>query len=230
VVTVRADAARTILPASTALGPRPAAAAPPLVGSDTTRRRKAEGKGQKGDVEAALELVREEIRALRETQEHILHAIADLRRASRAAAGERDLDGPGPPERAFSPIRDGRRKNVMLVDDDPSTRAAVIEEFRRAEVPVRSFDDGSAALSAIAEEKPDVIALELALGGAMAGKDLVNMIKATMEWVDIPIVLWTREAVSTQKEARQIHGCDEVVPKAGGPAALLACVINVFRR
>jgi hypothetical protein len=51
-----------------------------------------------------------------------------------------------------------------------------------------------------------------------------------MEWVDIPIVLWTREDVTTQKEARQIHGADEVVPKAGGPAALLACVINLFRR
>jgi CheY-like chemotaxis protein len=230
VVTVRADAARTIPPASASLGPRPAAApaAAPPAGSDTTRRRKAEGK--KSDVEIALDLVLQEVRALRETQDHILHAIADLRRGSRAAAGERDLEGPEPPERAFSPIRDGRRKNVMLVDDDPSTRAAVIEEFRKAEVPVRSFDDGSAALSAIAEEKPDVIALELGLGGAMGGKDLVNMIKATMEWVDIPIVLWTREAVSTQKEARQIHGCDEVVPKAGGSAALLACVINVFRR
>jgi len=32
------------------------------------------------------------------------------------------------------------------------------------------------------------------------------MIKATMEWVEIPIVLWTRAPVQNQKEARQIHG------------------------
>ena len=64
----------------------------------------------------------------------------------------------------------------------------------------------------------------------MGGKDLVNMIKATMEWVDIPIVLWTREPVASQKEARQIHGADEVVPKSGGAAALVARVITVFRR
>jgi DNA-binding response OmpR family regulator len=56
------------------------------------------------------------------------------------------------------------------------------------------------------------------------------MIKATMEWVDIPIILWTREAVPSQKEARQIHGADEVVPKSGGPAALVARVITLFRR
>jgi len=84
--------------------------------------------------------------------------------------------------------------------------------------------------ASFAEDKPDVIILELVAGGDLGGKDLVNMIKATMEWVDIPIVLWTREAVSNQKEARQIHGADEVVPKSGGPAALVARVISVFRR
>jgi DNA-binding response OmpR family regulator len=82
----------------------------------------------------------------------------------------------------------------------------------------------------MAAEKPDVIALELGLGGDMGGKDLVNMIKATMEWVDIPIILWTREGVATQKEARQIHGADEVVQKSAGPAALVARVITAFRR
>jgi DNA-binding response OmpR family regulator len=56
------------------------------------------------------------------------------------------------------------------------------------------------------------------------------MIKATMEWVDIPIVLWTRENVSNQREARQIHGADEVVAKSAGPAALVARVISLFRR
>jgi DNA-binding response OmpR family regulator len=64
----------------------------------------------------------------------------------------------------------------------------------------------------------------------MAGKDVINVIKATMEWVDIPIVLWTREPVANQREARQIHGADEIVPKSSGAAALVARVITVFRR
>jgi CheY-like chemotaxis protein len=199
------------------------------VGSDTTKKRKA----QRAEAEATLDLLLQEVRAVRETQDLILRAIGELQRASSPAApaGEADLAGPAAAdEPGFSPIRDGRGKTVMLVDDDPRTREAAVAELQRAEVPVRVFDDGNAALSAIAEEKPDLIALELGLGGAMGGKDLVNLIKATMEWVDIPIVLWTREDVSTQKEARQIHGADEVVPKSGGPAALLACVINVFRR
>jgi CheY-like chemotaxis protein len=227
-----ADVSRTVAPVSAQLGTKPTSAAVPPAGSDTTRRRKAEAKG-KADVEAALDLVLQEVRALRDTQERILRAIAELRRAPAGVPAGPEADGAGTDlreERAFAPIRDGRGKTVMLIDDDPVTREAAVAELQRAEVPVRAFDDGNAALGAIAEEKPDVIALELGVGGAMAGKDLVNMIKATMEWVDIPIVLWTREAVTTQKEARQIHGADEVVPKSGGPAALLACVISVFRR
>ena len=118
----------------------------------------------------------------------------------------------------------------MLVDDDPKTRDAAVAELERADIPVRSFADGNKALAAIAEEKPDVIILELAVSGDLGGKDLVNMIKATMEWVDIPVVLWTRENVSNQREARQIHGADEVVAKSLGAAALVARVITLFRR
>jgi CheY-like chemotaxis protein/predicted RNA-binding Zn-ribbon protein involved in translation (DUF1610 family) len=218
--------------AASLLGTRPAGASSPApAGSDTTRRRKGEAKA-KAETESALEAVLREVRALHETQDLILRAVQDLRRAvsSSAPAGADYAGLGGGEEPGFSPIRDGLRKTVVLVDDDPATREAAAAELRRAEVPVRAFDDGNAAISAIAEEKPDVIVLELGLAGDMGGKDLVNMIKATMEWVDIPIVLWTREAVSSQKEARQIHGADEVVPKSGGPAALVARVINVFRR
>ena len=115
---------------------------------------------------------------------------------------------------ALSPIRARQRKSVLLVDDDPQTREAAVAELLHADVPVRAFDDGNAALAAIAEEKPDVIALEIGLAGDMGGKDLVNMIKATMEWVDIPVILWTRVAVASHREARQIHGADEVVQKS----------------
>ena len=88
-----------------------------------------------------------------------------------------------------------------------------------------------AKAAAIAAERPDVIILELAMGGSMGGKDVVNMIKATMEWVDIPIILYTRVPMDGQKEARQIHGADDFVAKGpGGPEAVLAKVVSFFRK
>jgi len=211
-------------------GTKPAAAPAPPTGSDTSRRRKADTKEALAGIEAMLEILQREVRSLREGQAVILAAVEGLRTsvspdASGSFEGFHEANGPG-----LAAIRVGQGKTVMVVDDDPLTREAAVAELRRSEVPVRACADGNAALAAIAEEKPDVIVLELGLGGEMGGKDLVNMLKATMEWVDIPIVLWTREAVSSQKEARQIHGADEVVPKSEGAAALVARVINAFRR
>jgi DNA-binding response OmpR family regulator len=102
--------------------------------------------------------------------------------------------------------------------------------MEQAEVPVRAVADGNAAIQAIAAEKPDVIALELDISGRMAGKDVINMIKATMDWVDIPILLYTRLPLQSQKEARTVHGADDLVLKQNGPAALVARVIMTFRR
>jgi len=208
---------------------------PPDAGHKTAGR-KAEADVKYED-RVTLEVLLSEVRAVREAQNLILEALEGLRRAAvaphAASCAAAELAEPAVREArcaGLSAIRARRHKTVVLVDDDPQTREAAVAELQHAEVPVRAFDNGNAALSAIAEEKPDVIVLELATGGDMGGKDLVNFVKATMEWVDIPIILWTREPVASQKEARQIHGADEVVLKSGGTAALVARVITVFRR
>jgi len=59
-----------------------------------------------------------------------------------------------------------------------------------------------------------VIVLELAVGGDLGGKDLVNMIKATMDWVDIDRALDPRADLNQKKP--QIHGADEVVSEVPG--------------
>jgi CheY-like chemotaxis protein len=175
-----------------------------------------------------LDQVLREVRAVRELQERILAMLEGSLYGSEARAPEAAEAEPDAP--SLAPIRAPRRKSVLLIDDDARSRDAAVRELSQADVPVRAVADGNHALRAIVEEKPDVIALELDLRGDMAGKDLINVIKATMEWVDIPIVLWTREPVSNQKEARQIHGADEIALKSGGPAGLLARVITIFRR
>ena len=191
-------------------------------------------KGVAAAPAVTLEMLLAEIQAVRDTQQLILETLGGLRRGQAQAAPVTGADTADGLEETgsttLSPIRSASQKSVVLVDDDPQTRQAAVNELEQAEIPVRAFSDGNKALAAIAADKPDVIILELAVGGDVGGKDLVNMIKATMEWVDIPVVLWTREAVSNQREARQIHGADEVVSKSSGAAALVARVITVFRR
>jgi DNA-binding response OmpR family regulator len=166
------------------------------------------------------------MRLLRATQDEIL----ELLRGRGRPEGARPRASGSETSSVLQPVRSRRRKTVLLIDDDPETCTAARTELEGADVPVRVATEGNDALKQIAEDKPDVVALELGLEGEMAGKDLINLIKATMEWVDIPIILWTSEPVSTQKEARLVHGADEVVQKSSGPAALVTRVITVFRR
>jgi CheY-like chemotaxis protein len=197
---------RAVTPPSAAASAPDASPAPPASSSQET-----------------LDLVLRELRAVRDLQERILDLLARSPAAERASSD-------GDDEAAVSPIRVRRRKSVVLIDDDPITREAAVAELTQADVPVRAYPNGNAAVSAIAEEKPDVIVLELTLAGEMEGRDVINMIKATMEWVDIPIVLWTREQVQNQREARLVHGADEIVLKSSGASALVARVITLFRR
>ena len=242
----------TLPPSDSPLGPRrvspkaapPAAgkttaAAPRRVGDDTARVAKAAaaaaiaapftapGANTPATV-SAVDAVLAEVRAVRRMQEEILELLRG--RAERGYAppsrGNDDFEGMIEPA-----VRSSRRKRVLLVDDDEATRGVVESVLKGGEVPVTAVGDGNSALASIARDKPDVIVLELGIGGAMGGKDVVNMIKATMEWVDIPIILYTRVPMEGQKEARQIHGADDYVAKGpGGPEAVLAKAILFFRK
>jgi CheY-like chemotaxis protein len=201
-------------------------------GEDTART--AAAREAASTEPASLELVLSEVRALRRMQEQILELLQDQPATLDAPAAAREplytsaLDEPASPRR--NAVRSQQQKSVVVIDDDADTRAAAVAELEKAAVPVVAVADGNAGLEVIASQKPDVIVLELDLPGNFAGKDVINMIKATMEWVDIPIVLYTRMPIESQREARQIHGADEIVSKSSGAAALVTRVVSLFRR
>jgi CheY-like chemotaxis protein len=176
----------------------------------------------------SLEALMAEVTALRHSQEEMLALL----RAGSFPAGERpgfdvaqELGLPVTPT-----VRARQRKSVLVVDDDPETRLQTEAALDRAEIPFRSVADGRAALAAIADDKPDVIVMELDIAGAMAGKDVIDLVKATMQWVDVPIILYTRAPITSQREARTVHGADDFVSKQDGPEPMLARVVTQFRR
>jgi CheY-like chemotaxis protein len=211
--------------------PEPTATLPP----GSARRplpREAEASPARPDV---LARILAELQALRRDQERIL-SLLRARPSAPAPLEEPPIAAsaplPPPSDEPPAALRSRRRKSVLLIDDDEATRRAAMEALERAEVPVRAEADGNSGLASLARDRPDVIVLELGVGGAMPGKDVINLIKATMEWVDIPIVLFTREPVADQKEARTLHGADELVLKDGPEAAeaLASQIVGLFRK
>ena len=163
-------------------GPASPVAAPPRAGVSSR------SCGRAG-LETPASALLEEIRALREAAgrdpARSLREPATARRRRRASGRTTRLLPSSPPVR--SPAAEDRRDHRRRCRDARG-------RWPRSSGgrPRRAVADGQRRLAAIAEEKPDVIALELAPGGSMGGKDVINMIKATMEWVDIPIILYTR--------------------------------------
>ena len=194
---------------------------------------------------AAFNGLRAEVQALRRGQDEILQTLREVLSALRPAPTEKAPSAapdasPDPPiatsEPSFSsPVPEvrarRRQKTVLVVDDDEESCRDVLAALKAAQVPARCVSDGNAALAAIAGDKPDVLVLELALGGRTVGRDVINMVKATMEWVDICIVLYTRIGIEDQADVRTIHGADELVAKGPGSAEILAArIIEIFQR
>jgi CheY-like chemotaxis protein len=179
---------------------------------------------------ASLERVLSELAALRRTQDEILGLLRSRpsERGGGAASADDSFMG-GLPAVAAQP-REPKRKNVLVIDDDARTLTPAVEALQRTGLAVRAVQEGNAGLAAIAEQKPDVIVMELAIAGAMGGKDVINMIKATMEWVDIPVILHTRVPVENQKEARTIHGADDLVLKSPDSSQTLASRVSALLR
>jgi DNA-binding response OmpR family regulator len=122
------------------------------------------------------------------------------------------------------------RRKVLLIDGEGPTAHAAQNAFSSMRLAVRVAPDGNAALAALAEEEPDVIVMELELGGALAGKDVIDIVRATRGWTDIPVVLFTHVPIANLADARSLHGADEFVPKGAGPDALMAAVLSLLGR
>lgn len=174
------------------------------------------------DLKAVREAQQEVLRLQREALE-ILNGLA--RRAEPGMSFDDVLSG-----FKDAPKTRRRQKTTLVVDHEAEGREAVVAALNEANVPVRAVAGGSEALAAIAEAKPDIVVMDLALAGAMTGKDLINAIRATMEWADVRIVLHTAVPVLSAYEARTSHGADDIVPKAAGSARVLVHrIIQLFQ-
>lgn len=168
----------------------------------------------------ALDAILAEVRAVRRMQEEILAVLRGQPVPPSAVAAEVVASG----------VRVGRRKTVLLVDDDPDTRHATVDVLERAQVPVKTASDGNEALAAIAIERPDVIAVEYGITGVMAGKNFVQLINSTRELSSIPIIFYTRVGVGGAKEAHDLGARDLVRKGPKGPETLLSTVLALFRK
>lgn len=110
-------------------------------------------------------------------------------------------------------------KTVLVVDDEPNIVLSLEFLMTQAGFNVRIARDGNEALEAVAEEKPDLILLDLMIPGR-DGYDVCQTIRANPEWRDIQIIMLTAKGREVEREKGMALGANDYVTKPFSTHAL----------
>ncbi len=120
------------------------------------------------------------------------------------------------------------KKKILLVDDDPDFVEAVRVIVESGGYAVRVAYDGQEGLEAVAEEKPDLIVLDVMMP-VMNGHEACAKLKADPATASIPIILLTavadRVTTSTYTHRDMLESeAEDYMPKPVEPAELLTLI------
>lgn len=115
---------------------------------------------------------------------------------------------------------------VLVVDDEPQLRRALDINLRIRDYEVVLAATGEDALRQAAQQRPDLVILDLGLPGI----DGVDVIRGLRGWTDIPIIVLTVRDRGTEKVLALDAGADDYITKPFALDELLARVRAALRR
>jgi CheY-like chemotaxis protein len=107
--------------------------------------------------------------------------------------------------------------DLLLVEDDPDTRATMALALAQEGWKVTEAEHGRAALLRLAERGADVIMLDLMMP-EMDGFEFVAELRRREEWRGIPVVVVTARDLSDDDRRRLNGGVERVIQKSGQAA------------
>jgi len=116
--------------------------------------------------------------------------------------------------------------NILLVEDDPSTRKLVRVNLQKRGYTVSEAEDSHQALALFQEVSVDLVLLDLVLPG-LSGVDICAWIRARS---DVPIIILSARQEEDLKIAALDAGADDYVTKPFSPEELLARIRAFLRR
>ncbi|MEV8442726.1 response regulator [Actinosynnema sp. NPDC051121] len=115
---------------------------------------------------------------------------------------------------------------VLVVDDEPQIVRALRINLSARGYSVLTAHDGTAALKAAAEGRPDVVVLDLGLPDV----DGTEVIAGLRGWTSVPIIVLSARVDSADKVEALDAGADDYVTKPFGMDELLARLRAAVRR
>ncbi len=125
----------------------------------------------------------------------------------------------------FTPKGDGRR--VLVVDDEEYIRDLLSTSLRFVGFEVDMADNGNDALRKVAEDRPDLIILDVMMPG-IDGFEVCRRLRSDGD--ETPVVFLTARDAAEDRVSGFLKGGDDYVPKPFGLEELIARVNAVLRR
>jgi DNA-binding response OmpR family regulator len=117
---------------------------------------------------------------------------------------------------------------VLLIDDEPRVSRALQYALQGADVEVLAVS-GASDLDTLAAAAPEVILLDVALGG-QDGLAVCRQLRADARFTEVPILLLSGQTDASTKRAGFEAGADDFVSKPFVPEELLARIESHLRR
>ncbi|MDY7089620.1 MAG: response regulator transcription factor [Actinomycetota bacterium] len=116
---------------------------------------------------------------------------------------------------------------VLVVDDDPTVSDVVRRYLEQSGCRVRLAADGSAALAAVAAERPDLVVLDVMMPG-LDGLEVCRRLRRDVP--DLPVVMLTALGEEADRVLGLEIGADDYVTKPFSPRELVLRIRSVLRR
>jgi|WetSurSiteA1Bulk_404760.scaffolds.fasta_scaffold02746_3 CheY-like chemotaxis protein len=125
---------------------------------------------------------------------------------------------------------DGGAKNILLVEDNATTRQAIQSALSKEGFCVIEANDGIEAMKFIAERNLDLVVLDLYMKG-IDGLKVLSVLKANPKWKNLPVIVCSAHDTQDVKERVLNAGAEEFLSKRGtSPSKLAQSVKSVLQR
>lgn len=118
---------------------------------------------------------------------------------------------------------------VFLLEDDGSIRNFVLYALNNSGLEARGFERPSEFRAALAEEKPDVVLLDIMLPEE-DGLSILAKLRADRDYADIPVIMLTAKGSEYDKVIGLDSGADDYIAKPFGTMELISRIKALMRR
>lgn len=110
--------------------------------------------------------------------------------------------------------------NILIVDDSKTEIMFLSDLLQKAGYAVRSAENADDAFKRLAEQKPDLILMDVVMPG-QNGFQLTRSINRTPEYTDVPIIMCTSKSLETDRVWGMRQGAKDYITKPVDSAELL---------